>query len=100
MGVEISNKCEFDIVKKERTVKAQNAIFSIMQALVTSGNVSVPPAMKFLSSKIERILTHGSIIWGIERNNNSIVIEGLKESNQAILKEKVVRISTTTIIGR
>ena len=39
LGVEISNKCEFNIVKKERTVKAQNAIFAIRQALVTSGNV-------------------------------------------------------------
>ena len=26
LGVEISKKCEFDIVKKERTAKAQNAI--------------------------------------------------------------------------
>ena len=26
LGVEISNKCEFNIVNKERTVKAQNAI--------------------------------------------------------------------------
>ena len=38
------------------------------------------------------MLTYGSIIWGIERNNNSIVIEGLKGSNEANLKEKVVRI--------
>ena len=46
--------------------------------------------MRLFNSKIEPILTYGSIIWGIERNNNSIVIEGLKESNQANLKEKVV----------
>ena len=48
--------------------------------------------MKLFNSKIQPILTYGGIIWGIERNNNSVVTEGLKESNQANLKEKVVRI--------
>ena len=73
-------------------VKARKAIFAILQALVTSGNVSVPLAMKLFISKIEPILTYGSVIWGIERNNNYIVREGLKGSNQVNLKEKVVRI--------
>ena len=38
LGVEISNKCELDIVKKERTVKARNATFASsrhLQLLVT-----------------------------------------------------------------
>ena len=90
LGVEISDKCKFDMVKKERTIKARNAIFVIRQALITSGDVSVLLAMKLFNSKIEPILTYGSVIWGIERNNNSIIIEGLQESNQANLKEKEV----------
>ena len=55
--------------------------------------------MKPFDSKIEPILTRGRIIWGFERNNNSIVIEGLRESNQANLKEKVVRIPQQLLGG-
>ena len=85
LGLEISNKCESNIVKKQSTVKARGAIFAIRQAIVIFGNVSVPLAMKLFNSKIEPILTYGSVNSGIERNNNSIVREGLKEFNQVNL---------------
>ena len=61
---------------------------AIRKALVTSGNVSVPLAMELFDSKIEPILTYGNVILGIERNNNYIAIEGLKESNQANFRGK------------
>ena len=51
LGVEIANNCEFNIVKKERNIKARKAIFSIRQALAASGNVSVKLAMKLFGSK-------------------------------------------------
>ena len=35
--------------------------------------------MKLIDSKIEPILTYGSIIWRIENSNNTIIIDGLKE---------------------
>ena len=74
LGVEIANIFEFNIVKKERKIKARKAIFSIRQALATSGNVSVKLAMKLFDSKIEPILTYGNIIWGIENSNNTILL--------------------------
>ena len=37
--------------------------------------------MKLFSTKIEPILTYGSIIWGIESSNNDILIEGIDEND-------------------
>ena len=54
LGVEIANNCEFNIVKEERNIKARKAIFSVRQALATSGNVSVKLAMKLF----DRTYTH------------------------------------------
>ena len=73
LGVEISDNCEFRLAKEERVLKAKKAIFTIRQALTTSGNVSVNLAMKLFDSKIEPILKYGSIIWGIESSNNLII---------------------------
>ena len=92
LGVEIAINCEFNIVKKERNIKARKAVFSIRQALATSGNVSVKLAMKLFDSKIEPILTYGSIIWGIENSNNTIIIDGLKEVEQETTKNQVAKV--------
>ena len=62
------------------------------QALATSGNVSVKLAMKLLDSKIEPILTYGSIIWGTENSKNTIIIDGLKEVEREATKNKVVKV--------
>ena len=79
-------------MKKERNIKARKAIFSIRQALATSGNASVKLAMKLFNSKIEPILTYGSIIWGIENSNNTIIIDGLKEVEQETTKNQVAKV--------
>ena len=86
LGVEITNNCEFKMVREQRVTKARNAIFSIRKALATSGNVSVKLAMSLFDSKIEPILTYGSIIWGIE----SIIINGLKKDSEKSIKEQVL----------
>ena len=93
LGVEIANNCEFNIVKKERNNKARKAIFSIRQALATSGSVLVRLAMKLFDSKIEPTLTYGSIIWGIENRNNTIIIDGLKEVEREATKSQVAKVS-------
>ena len=92
LGVEIANNCEFNIAKKERNIKARKTIFSIRQALATSGNVSVKLAMKLFDSKIEPILTYGSIIWRIENSNNTVIIDGLKEVEQETTKNQVAKV--------
>ena len=88
LGVEIANNCGFNIVKKERNIKTRKEIFSIIQALATSGNVSIKLAMKLFDSKIEPMLTYGSIIWEIENSNNTIIIDGLKEVEREATKTK------------
>ena len=79
-------------MKKERNIKARKAIFLIRQALATLGNISVELAMKLFDSKIEPILTYGSIIWGIENSNNTIIIDGLKEVEQETTKNQVAKV--------
>ena len=76
LGVEITNNCEYRLIKEQRVFKARKAIFSLRKVLSTAGNFSVDLAMKLFSTKIESILTYGSIIWGIESTNNNILIEG------------------------
>ena len=78
------------MVREQRVTKARNAIFSIRKAPATSGNASVKLAVSLFDSKIEPILTYGSIIWGIESNINSIIINGLKEDSQKSTKEQVL----------
>ena len=63
LHVEITNNCEFKMVREQRVTKARNAIFTIRKALATSGNVSVKLAMSLLDSKIKSVLTYGSIVW-------------------------------------
>ena len=46
--------------------------------------------MSLFDSKIEPILTYGSIIWGTESNINSIIINGLKEDSEKSAKEQVL----------
>ena len=38
-------------------------------------------AMSLFDSKIEPILTYGSIMWGIENCNNSVIIKDLRENS-------------------
>ena len=78
------------MVREQRVTKARNAIFSIRKALTASGNVSVKLSMSLFDSKIEPILTYGRIIWGIESNINSIIINGLKEDSEKSTKEQVL----------
>ena len=73
-------------------MKARQAIFTIRQALTTSGNVSVNLAMKLFDSKIEPILTYGSIILGTESSNNLITTDGIKEANDKTTKHLVNRL--------
>ena len=77
------------MVREQRVTKARNAIFCIRKALETSGNVSIKLAMSLFNSKIESILTYGSIIWGIESTINSLIINGLKEDSGKSTKEQV-----------
>ena len=90
LGVEITNNCEFKMVREQGVTTARSAIFSVRKTLLTSGNVSVELAMSLFDSKIESILTYGSIIWGIERNINSIIINDLKEDSEKSTKEQVL----------
>ena len=57
-----------------------------------SGNVSVKLAMSLFDSKIEPILTYGSVIWGAENNNNSVLIKGLEEVNKENIREQVEKL--------
>ena len=66
------------------------SLASEKQHQATSGNVSVKLAMSLFDSKVELVLTYGSIIWGIESNINSITINGLKEDSEKSTKEQVL----------
>ena len=81
LGVDISDNCEFNLVKRERVKCAKKALIVIKQALSTSGNISVPLAIKLFETKIEPILTYGGIIWGIENNSNSVEINNVTENS-------------------
>ena len=48
--------------------------------------------MKLFDSKIEPTLTYGSIIWGIENSNNTIIIDGLKEVEREATKSQVAKV--------
>ena len=54
----------------------------IKKLLSTTGNVSVKLAKKLFKSKIEPILTYGSIIWTIEKSTNTVLVTGTKITNQ------------------
>ena len=90
LGVEITNNCEFKMVREQGVTKARNAIFSIRKALATSGNVSVKLALSLFDSKIEPVFPYGSIISGIESNISSIIINGPWCSEGRNFQESVV----------
>ena len=78
LGVEISDNCEFRLVKNQRVFKARKAIFTIIQALTRNGNVSVDLAMKLFDTKIESIFTYGSIVWKLKvAIINLVAMDGL-----------------------
>ena len=71
-----------------KTTQAHNAI---LKTLATSGNMSIKLTMSLFDSKIEPILTHGSIIWGVENcSNNSIIISGLRENSGKSTHDQVM----------
>ena len=45
--------------------------------------------MSLFDSKIEPILSYGSVIWGFESNNNSILTKKLEEVNKESTREQV-----------
>ena len=71
LGVEIMDNCAFTMVKSERVIKAKKAFNMLRPLLSTTGNVSVKLAKILFESKIEPILTYGSIIWASENNTLS-----------------------------
>ena len=77
-------------MKEERVTKTRNATFSLRKAPATSGNVSVKLTVSLFDTKIEPVFTNGSIIWGIESNNNYIIVNGLKENSERSIKEQVL----------
>ena len=54
----------------------------IKKLLSTTGNVSVKLAKTLFESKVEPILTYGSIIWAIEKSTNTVLVTGTKITNQ------------------
>ena len=77
LGVEISDDCKYFLVKKERVKKAGRAINVIKQLLRTTGNVSPKLGEILFESKIEPILTYGSIIWAVENSTNNVVMHDI-----------------------
>ena len=81
-NLEIYSKTRGLVVSLKRT---RRVIFSKSSTKYTnhhqfiSGKL-VKLRMNLLDSKIEIILTYGSIIWGIENSNNSIIISCLKST--------------------
>ena len=55
---------------QNRTGQERKAVGMIKKLLSTTGNVSVKLATKLFESKIEPILTYGSIIWATEKSAN------------------------------
>ena len=83
LGIEINDNSQFSLVKIERVKKARKAIGMIKKLLSTTGNVSVKLAKKLFESKIEPLLTYGSIIWAIEKSTNTVlVVTDTKITNQ------------------
>ena len=70
------DNCAFNIGKSERVIKAKEAFNVLRPLLSTTGNVSVKLAKILFESKIEPILTYGSIIWASENNTNTVLIRG------------------------
>ena len=60
-------------MKKERVKKAGRAIRVIKQLLRATGNVSPKLGKIHFQSKIEPILTHGSVIWTAKQQNNIVM---------------------------
>ena len=61
----------------------------IRQVLSTSENVSIKLAMSIFDTKIEPIITYGSVIWEIESNNDSIIIKIMEEVHKQSTREQV-----------
>ena len=60
---EISDNCEFILVKDQGVLKARKTISAIRRALTVSSNVAVDLAMKLSITKVETIPTYGITIW-------------------------------------
>ena len=89
LGVEIMNNCAFTMVKRERVIKAKKAFNMLRPLLSTTGNVSVKLTKILFESKIEPILTYGSIIWASENNTNTVLIRGLHKKYLTITNKNV-----------
>ena len=82
LGVEINDNSQFSLVKIERVKKARKAIGMIKKHLTATGNVSVKLSKKLFESKIEPILTYGSIIWVTDKSTNTVLVTSTKITNQ------------------
>ena len=99
LGVEINDNSEFTLVKKQRVIKARKAIIMLKQLLSTTGNVSVKLAKALFESKIEPILTYGSIVWATEKSATIVSSNGLNEVNQSDNIRNVVNSFFQTNLG-
>ena len=77
------------MVKSERVIKAKKAFNMLRPLLSTTGNVSVKLAKILFESKIEPILTYGSIIWASENNTNTVLIRELHKKYLTITNKNV-----------
>ena len=77
------------MVKSERVMKAKKAFNMLRPLLSTTGNVSVKLAKILFESKIEPILTYGSIIWASENNTSTVLIRGLHKKYLTITNKNV-----------
>ena len=64
-------------MEKEHVKKAGRAINAIKQLLRTTGNVSPKLGEILFESKIEPVLTYGSIIWAVENSTNNVVMHDI-----------------------
>ena len=91
------DNCEYMLVKNQRVIKARKALIMIKQVLSTAGNVSVKLAKTLFESKIEPILTYGSIIWATEKSTNTVTVNGLERDE---LKYKNVKNQINAFLER
>ena len=77
------------MVKSERVIKAKKAFNMLRPLLSTTGNISVKLAKILFESKVELILTYGSIIWASENNIDTVLIRGFHKKYLTITNRNI-----------
>ena len=100
LGVEFDRNCSFSSARKNRILKAQNAVFLLHNDFNTVNSPSIPLASKLFSAKIFPILFYGASIWGPMENLNITYtsVQSITPADVQTLKDTFSKITSKPII--